>query len=45
MAGALRAPSFPGFAQRVGLMNYWKTTHTKPDICSGRDPPPFCAML
>jgi tetratricopeptide (TPR) repeat protein len=45
LAGALRDPSFPAFANRVGLMRYWKTTHTKPDVCSDRDPPPFCAMI
>ena len=45
MAGALRDPSFPGVAQRLGLMRYWKTTHTKPDVCSAKDPPPFCRMI
>jgi hypothetical protein len=45
MAGALRDPSFPSLAQRLGLMRYWKTTHTKPDVCSAKDPPPFCRMI
>ena len=45
MASALRNPSFPAFAARVGLMRYWKTTHTKPDVCSAKDPPPFCSMI
>ena len=45
MASALRDPSFPAFAARVGLMRYWKTTHTRPDACSAKDPPPFCRMI
>jgi len=45
MAGALRDGSFPAVAQRLGLIEYWKTTHTKPDVCTGKDPPPFCRMI
>ncbi len=45
MAGALRDPAFPGVAERLGLMNYWKKTHTKPDVCKARQPPRFCGML
>jgi tetratricopeptide (TPR) repeat protein len=45
LAGARRDPSFPALAQRLGLMRYWKTTHTKPDLCSEKDPPPFCRTL
>jgi tetratricopeptide (TPR) repeat protein len=45
LAGALRDPSFPAFAERVGLMRYWKTTHTKPDVCSTAGAPPFCRMI
>jgi len=26
-------------------MRYWKTTHTKPDVCSARDAPTFCRMI
>jgi tetratricopeptide (TPR) repeat protein len=45
MAGALRDPAFSRVAGRLGLMNYWKTTRTKPDVCSARGPPPFCRMI
>ena len=45
LAGALTDPSFPALAQRVGLMKYWKTTHTKPDVCAARNAPPFCRMI
>jgi tetratricopeptide (TPR) repeat protein len=45
MANTLRDPSFAAYADRVGLMEYWKTTHTKPDVCSASDPPAFCRMI
>lgn len=45
MRGALRDPTFPSVAQRLGLMHYWKATHTKPDVCSDKDAPPFCRMI
>lgn len=45
MSGALRDPSFPGVAERLGLMSYWRSTHTKPDVCLNNDPPPFCAGI
>jgi tetratricopeptide (TPR) repeat protein len=38
-------PSFPGVAQRLGLMRYWKTTHTKPDVCLAKVVPTFCRMI
>jgi hypothetical protein len=43
--GALSDPTFPAVAQRLGLIRYWRTTHTRPDICSGKAPPPFCRMI
>jgi tetratricopeptide (TPR) repeat protein len=45
MRGALDDPAFPAVAQRLGLMRYWKTTHTRPDICSAKNSPPFCRMI
>jgi tetratricopeptide (TPR) repeat protein len=45
MRGVLNEPAFPALAQRLGLMRYWKTSHTKPDVCSTKDPPPFCRMI
>jgi tetratricopeptide (TPR) repeat protein len=45
MAGALRDPAFPGVADRLGLMNYWKKTHTRPDACKARKAPPFCRKI
>jgi len=45
MRGALNDPTFPALAQRLGLMHYWRATHTKPDVCGTSAPPPFCRMI
>jgi tetratricopeptide (TPR) repeat protein len=45
LRGALRDPEFPAVAAQLGLMTYWKTTHTKPDACNEQSPPPFCSMI
>jgi hypothetical protein len=45
MRGVLRDPGFPAVANQLGLMRYWKTSRTKPDVCSAKDPPPFCRMM
>lgn len=45
MRSALSDPSFAAAAGRLGLMRYWRTTHTKPDICSDKDAPPFCRKI
>jgi len=43
--GVLNDPAFPAFAEHIGLMKYWKTTHTKPDVCFGKTSPRFCRMI
>jgi len=45
MRGALNDATFPALAQRLGLMHYWRATHTKPDVCGTSAPPPFCRMI
>ena len=45
MEGVRRDPAFPALVQRLNLIHYWKTTHTKPDVCSDKAPPPFCGMI
>lgn len=45
MHGVLNDPGFPAVANQLRLMTYWKTSHTKPDVCSQKAPPPFCAMI
>ena len=45
MRGTLDDPGFPAVAAQLGLMTYWKTTHTRPDVCNEKAPPPFCRMI
>jgi tetratricopeptide (TPR) repeat protein len=45
MRGVLNDSDFPAVAQQLGLMTYWKASHTKPDVCRSKDPPPFCRMI
>ena len=45
MRGVLSDPGFPALAQRLGLIKYWRASDTRPDVCSTRDPPPFCRMI
>ncbi|HLA71066.1 MAG TPA: hypothetical protein VK624_06115, partial [Steroidobacteraceae bacterium] len=45
MRGTLADPGFPAVATQLGLLKYWTTTHTKPDVCNEKAPPPFCRRL
>jgi tetratricopeptide (TPR) repeat protein len=45
MRGVLNDPGFPAVAERLGLVKFWRTSHTRPDACSDKAPPPFCKTL
>jgi hypothetical protein len=45
MRGTLADPDFPELATQLGLLKYWKTTRTKPDVCNEESAPPFCKVL
>jgi tetratricopeptide (TPR) repeat protein len=45
MRATLGDPGFPAVATQLGLLHYWKTTRTKPDVCNEESPPPFCKMI
>ena len=45
MRGTLDDPGFPAVATQLGLLKYWTTTHTRPDVCDEKAPPPFCRMI
>ena len=45
MRAILNDRGFPAVAAQLGLMRYWKTTHTRPDVCNEKAPPPFCGMI
>lgn len=36
---------FEPLMQSLGLMDYWRTTGKRPDICAAQEPPPLCAAL
>jgi tetratricopeptide (TPR) repeat protein len=45
MRRTLADPGFSAVAEQLGLMKYWKTSHTRPDVCNEGAPPPFCRMI
>lgn len=45
MRGVLSEPAFPAVANQLGLMTYWRTSRTKPDICMTTSAPLFCRMI
>jgi tetratricopeptide (TPR) repeat protein len=45
MHGVLNDPGFPAVAKELGLVAYWKTSHTKPDVCLTNGAPPFCGSI
>jgi DNA-binding winged helix-turn-helix (wHTH) protein/tetratricopeptide (TPR) repeat protein len=45
MRGVLNEPDFPAVAKQLGLVTYWRTSGTKPDICLTKSPPPFCRTI
>jgi DNA-binding winged helix-turn-helix (wHTH) protein/tetratricopeptide (TPR) repeat protein len=45
MRGALNEPAFPEVANQLGLMTYWRTSHTKPDVCETKSAPHFCRLI
>jgi DNA-binding winged helix-turn-helix (wHTH) protein/tetratricopeptide (TPR) repeat protein len=45
LRGILSDPGFPALATQLGLLKYWTTTRTKPDVCNEESAPPFCKMI
>jgi hypothetical protein len=45
MRGVLSDPGFPAVANKLGLIAYWKSSHTKPDVCLTNNAPPFCRSV
>jgi hypothetical protein len=43
--GILNDPGFPALVRELGLINYWKTTHIRPDACAENAPPAFCQLI
>jgi tetratricopeptide (TPR) repeat protein len=45
MRAILSDPGFPALAKQLGLLNYWTTTRTRPDVCNEPASPLFCRMI
>jgi tetratricopeptide (TPR) repeat protein len=45
MRAVLSDPGFPAVAEQLGLLNYWKTSRTRPDVCVTKGAPPFCRAI
>lgn len=45
MRGVLNEPAFPAATEKLGLMAYWRASHTRPDICRTTTAPAFCRMI
>lgn len=45
LRATLADPGFPAVARQLGLLHYWTTTRTRPDVCNEKTPPPFCRMI
>ncbi len=45
MRATLADPGFPEVVTELGLLEYWKTTGTRPDVCGEKSPPLFCGMI
>jgi tetratricopeptide (TPR) repeat protein len=45
MRGVLSEPAFPAVAKKLGLLDYWKASNTRPDVCRTKNAPPFCRMI
>ncbi len=45
MRALLDDPRFPALAKQLQLINYWKATRTRPDVCTATPSPAFCRMI
>jgi hypothetical protein len=45
MRPVLNDPGFSAVADQLGLLAYWRSSRTKPDICLTNRAPPFCRSI
>jgi tetratricopeptide (TPR) repeat protein len=45
MRGVLDDPTIPVLLQKLGITAYWRSTHTRPDVCGAKGPPAFCRLI
>jgi tetratricopeptide (TPR) repeat protein len=45
MRSVLHDPRVPALMRQLGLLDYWKRSHTRPDVCGGSRQPQFCRAI
>ena len=45
MRSVLDNPGVPELMKQLGLLDYWKRSHSKPDVCGGSRQPQFCRAI
>ncbi|HTU64718.1 MAG TPA: winged helix-turn-helix domain-containing protein [Steroidobacteraceae bacterium] len=45
LRGILADPGFPALVTQLGLLEYWRKTGTRPDVCGEAAAPAFCKMI
>lgn len=45
MRAVLDDPGAPAIMKQLGLLDYWKRSHSRPDVCGESRPPQFCSNL
>ena len=45
MRSVLDDPRFPSIVKQLGLLDYWKRSDSKPDVCGGGEQPAFCRAI
>jgi tetratricopeptide (TPR) repeat protein len=45
MRAVLDDPGVPALMKHLGLVDYWKRSHSRPDVCGGSRQPQFCKAI
>ncbi|MGZ2412835.1 tetratricopeptide (TPR) repeat protein [Sphingomonas sp. F9_3S_D5_B_2] len=45
MRAVLDDPAAPALFRQLGLLDYWKRSHSRPDVCGGNKQPQFCSAI
>lgn len=45
MRAVLDDPGFPELVRQLGLIDYWKRSNSRPDVCGGSGQPAFCRAI
>jgi hypothetical protein len=45
MRAVLDDPGFPALVRQLGLLDYWKRSNSRPDVCGESGQPAFCRAI